>query len=754
MEGRHAVSSGGDRKRILTMQSRPIIRALPLAVPTFLAAFFLFQSPTRSQTPVCSAAQYEMANQGCYYPPTALADNCPGNGVTTSNLQTESINQFYTYGASGVSVLYCGGNSGSVTSSDNATLTMQCVPPPNATIVAAFAEVVEYFYCETCCDNSPMGFSGTMLPAGTRVGRTNYMNDWFDPRYGPDVQGGNWQVYFCDIRYSVPVSLVSGGASSYALTNLPSFAISDSLVIVYTVPAPGVCSAVALGDGLYTWDDSDTQVLNYGITPSGSTLDWSCAQPDLLSCNSSAFSVFGGSDNTGAVPANFNDQFLSAPSGGATLASSHDCGFDDACGTATQGTDFSFETTYSPIPAFSGPDRVTWALGNALAASKENFWVNLMAASCAGACVSPTPTGTPTSTFTATSSPTSTPTPTGTWFTPTPTDTATSTSTSSATATASFSPTATASSTPTNSRTPTSTRTASPTATPTGTAPDTATATAVSTATLTGTFTLTFTTTSTATLSATGTLSSTATVTATPTFTPSGTATSTATSSFTATRSATSTFTSTLTGTPTFTSSPTLTGTATSTPTETPSFTPSLTTTPTLTPTSTATSTVTSTLTASPSATPSGTPTWTATRTSTMTVSDTPTVTDSFTPSSTPTRTFTVTATPTVTDSPTRTPSATPTSTPSPPATATLTSTPTLSPPPSLTPTITLTFTPTATVIPAPVALRIGVYNGAGELIKTLLVTSVSVPVESLQLSSSVETSLESVISVYVQGRL
>src|SRR5580658_2314662 len=100
----------GFRKKLLGGAGRNFPRLV-----IFTIAFLLY-APAHSQTPTCSASQYAEGGQGCYYPPTASTDTCPGNGVTTSNLQTEAINQFYTYGASGVSVLYCGGNNGNGTS--------------------------------------------------------------------------------------------------------------------------------------------------------------------------------------------------------------------------------------------------------------------------------------------------------------------------------------------------------------------------------------------------------------------------------------------------------------------------------------------------------------------------------------------------------------------------------------------------------------------------------------------------------------
>ncbi|HTC20215.1 MAG TPA: hypothetical protein VK859_05160, partial [bacterium] len=54
----------------------------------------------------------------------------------------------------------------------------------------------------------------------------------------------------------------------------------------------------------------------------------------------------------------------------------------------------------------------------------------------------------------------------------------------------------------------------------------------------------------------------------------------------------------------------------------------------------------------------------------------------------------------------------------------------------------------------APISLKIGVYNEAGELIKTILATFTSQAAQSLQLSAPVETTLNGVISVYIQGQL
>ncbi len=675
-------------------------------------------APAYSQTPTCSSPSQYGNTTTCIYPPTASTDTCPGNGVTTSNLQTEAINQFYTYGASGVSVLTCGGTNGA----DTTTITMNCAIPTNATVVAAFLEVVENANTNTC-SNTSLTFAGTALGAGTEVGQGNFYNEWDDPRYGLDANPPGWSDYYCDVRYGVPTSSIILGttAATYALTNLPSGAESEDLIVVYTVPAPGICSAVALGDGLIVWDDTDGDLLNAGLIPDGSTLDWSCADSSQSACGSSGFSIFGGGQASGNATqgVTFDDQFFSAPSGGTTMESEPDCGFESICGTATTGGPFSFETTYSPIPAFSGTNKVTWAVGNGNTSPKETYWVNLLAASCATFCLTPTPTSTPTntptvtSTFTPTDTDTKTPTPTTTNTatntatltpTPTPTNTATSTPTNTATNTPTYTPT----------NTPTATSTNTPTVTSTNTATDTSTVTATSTPTNTASPTATFTATSSATSTATLTITSTATATMTFTTTVTPTDTFTLTDTFTSTDTPTLTDTDTSTSTPTYTATPTptLTNTFTATPTDTftltgtstPTNTPTVT--DTETPTNTPTDTVTPTFTFTD--TPTATPTFTFTLTDTSTPTNSPTITDTDTSTNTPT--YTATPTPTLTNTFTTTPTdtftLTDTSTPTSTPTATFTFTSTLTNTATSTPTNTATNTDTrtATSTPTPTA--------------------------------------------------
>ncbi len=213
-----------------------------------------------------------------------------------------------------------------------------------------------------------------------------------------------------------------------------------------------------------------------------------------------------------------------------------------------------------------------------------------------------TPTNTTTDTFIYTPTPTDTPTYTA---TNTPTSTFTNTATNTPTLTPTFTPTMTDTFTPTNS--PTDTFTATPTDTPTDT--------------VTPTFTYTWTPTFTPTDTPTATDSFTVTNTPTSTFTP--------TNSFTPTDTITPTYT--FTWTPTFTSTdtPTLTDTATPTNSPTNTFTNTNSFTPTPTPTYTFTATPTSTATFTPTSTdtstPTNSPTPTATATPTNTFTSTPT---------------------------------------------------------------------------------------------------------------------------------
>jgi hypothetical protein len=293
----------------------------------------------------------------------------------------------------------------------------------------------------------------------------------------------------------------------------------------------------------------------------------------------------------------------------------------------------------------------------------------------------------------------------------TPSNTPTSTPTYTPTATRTYTPTFTATPSYTPTRTPTPTFTITNTNTPTYTPSDSPTPTPTKTFTPTDTITNTD----------------------TPTYTQSNTPTS------TPSRTATPTFTDTSTATVTLTITDTI---SSNTPTHTPSYTPTFTPTPssTVTATDTPTFTQTSTSTATPTQsnttsatfTPTYTPTFTDTPTftPTPTYTDTPTYTSTFTDtpmaSATDTKTFTptYTATPTFTDTPTFTatktvtPTATATMTPS----ATPTSTYTFTPTPTFTPTYTSTMSPTITptLPPYPFVVSLGVYNEAGELVKTL----------------------------------
>jgi hypothetical protein len=328
----------------------------------------------------------------------------------------------------------------------------------------------------------------------------------------------------------------------------------------------------------------------------------------------------------------------------------------------------------------------------------------------------PTRTATPTFTSTRTNTPTFTYTPT---YTPTSTSTNTPTFTPTYTQTSTYTPSSTRSNTPTftntNTYTPTFTpsytytNSPSPSFTPTDTPTYTASSTKTATPTFTDTKTVTQTVTETNTISS-NTPTATPTFTDTPTNTPTFTDTPTNTSTFTQTNTVTDTPTRTNTTSPTFTPTDTPTFTQTSTFTDTPTYTN--TTSPTFTPTDTPTYTQTDTytMTYTSTNTPTYTPTYTDTPVNSAT--DTPTYTATNTASPTSTDTYTMTDTPTFTYTRTDTPTFTMTDTP----TSTYTATPTF------TPTYTFTNTPTITPTqpPFPYTILIGVYNSAGELVKTI----------------------------------
>ena len=418
-------------------------------------------------------------------------------------------------------------------------------------------------------------------------------------------------------------------------------------------------------------------------------------------------------------------------------------------GTYTQTVTYTY--TFTPTPSATKTDTMTITDTNT---------------------PSPTPTASPT--YTNTLSPTSTFTQTVTYtstFTPTPSNTITSTYTITMTYTeviisATFTPTFTVTktftvtytATPTNTNSPTQTVTLSPTSTYSNTV------------TYTSTFTVTplNTATDTGTISPTSTVSPVDTLTITHTNTPTNTASPTPTSTYTFTGTPTLTntipnppsYTNTPTWTPTFTDTPTFTITNTPTPTNTPSstltstltstesstftdtptptltytvspvdtLTDTMTQTPTYTNTPTYTFTGSPTLTYTQTSTFTGTPTLTNTLTDTNTVTltstytNTPvnTVTDTFT--FTPTLTFTYTFTLTYTDTPVNTWTDTPTITNTSTGTSTYTSTSTI----TFTSTASLTPTITITPVPFPYTMSIGVYNEAGELVRSITVTTTS----------------------------
>src|ERR1700727_2154065 len=86
-------------------------------VGLIFTGFFLY-------TPVYSQCAWN-ANSGgaCTFVQGLSTDSC-----AYSAPRTEAINEFYSYGASGVSVLYCGGSTAGGNASPQ-IITMQCAPP-------------------------------------------------------------------------------------------------------------------------------------------------------------------------------------------------------------------------------------------------------------------------------------------------------------------------------------------------------------------------------------------------------------------------------------------------------------------------------------------------------------------------------------------------------------------------------------------------------------------------------------------------
>jgi hypothetical protein len=568
------------------------------------------------------AARAQYGASGAAYTQTGNLDNCTSSSVS---LNTMAINQFYLYSASGVSVLYSAGVN--VPGTNNINLSSP--PPAGATIVKAYLEVVEW-WSGYACNSAAVSFGGALTGMGVESGQGNFENLWTDPRQGTDKESGNSQ-YFCNVRYDV-TSLVSTGTSSY-ITDAPvSVAgVLEGLVIVYTVPAPSGCGAVALGDGLFVWGGSTvgSPILDYGVTPWYSTLDWSCQHSQA--CAANQFSRWGGVSYPN-IPVTFTDNFY----GDDAPATAEPPSVADGGGSIFQNagtTDDTFLDTYSNVPLSNPSGKITWGLGTPLnSAEKVYYWVNLLAASCNSICNTPTPTNTPTSTptptisSTATSSFTPTNSPTST-FSPTPTNSATFTPSVTVTATWTATSTTTSTATPTPSFTSSFTPTVTDSSTPTASPTDNPTLTSTATSTVTETMTNSATPTDSFTSSPTPTSTATSTPTGTPTQTPTITDSFTVTSTPTVTPTVTNSFTPTFTATWTLTFTPTLTFTVTETPT------------PTGTSTMTFTFTVTATPTASFTATPTGTPTATPTQTYTHTITFTPTITNTPTPTGTPTPT-------------------------------------------------------------------------------------------------------------------
>ncbi len=661
------------------------------ATPTVTGTIPATSTFTATSTPNVEAGCTWNANTGaaCTWVQGNSTDSC-----AYAQPSTEAINEFYSYGASGVSVLYCGGSTAGGNASPQ-VITMQCAPPTGATIQAAYLDVVEYN-----TQNSPVPSTASVLlggaatPAGLVTGIGNLWNVFDDPREGWDIASYPAETAY-NVQYNV-TGEVSLNTTSYTVSypNLGSNSSwSASLVIVYTIPAPGICGAVALDDGLFYWDTGES-AMREGVSPFAPTVDWGCTDPST-SCGTNQFSVFGGSQYglDASEPYPFTDNFYSTTNPAPNAVPVLDPAateWGNCVGLGTCGQPTAFDKTYSGVP-MSGVNKVTWALGDPLTVDKQEYWVNMLAGGCNSTCITPTPTPTSTATKTVTNTATNT-----------VTNTATSTTTNTVTNTATATKTNTATATVTNTVTSTSTNTVTNTVTATTTSTPTKTATATNTSSPTNTVTNTVTAIATNTLANTATATNTVTNSATSTTTNTVTNTVTATATNTLANTATATSTNTQTNTLTETATATVTNTATATATATVTNTPILTFTPTDTPTVTSTATPTNTLTATATPTNTNTATATATATNTATPTATPTNTYTNTPTNTPintntpTNTFTATPTNTITNTFTNTATNTPTNTTTNTATATFTYTPTN------TPTLTPTWTPTLTPTPTP----------------------------------------------------
>ncbi len=157
---------------------------------TVFIFLFLFHVPAFSQ---CI-----YGNGGCTFTQTANNDTCPGS---PPNPNYNSINQFYAYGGSGVSVLYCGGvNTNPNTSLTGTTISLAgCTFPAGATIQAAYLEIVENSGSNTY-STAPVSVAGGSAGAGVLVGQSNFANAWIDP---PIWIG--WGMVFHSVLFQYPL---------------------------------------------------------------------------------------------------------------------------------------------------------------------------------------------------------------------------------------------------------------------------------------------------------------------------------------------------------------------------------------------------------------------------------------------------------------------------------------------------------------------------------------------------------------------
>ena len=172
--------------------------------------FLLIHPPALSQ---CIYGSTSYPSQGCTFTQGTGTDSCVSSNTA---MNTQTINQFYLFSDSGVSVLYCGGTNNPGTS----TIPMQCAPPLGATIVQAYLEVCGTFLIQSPSIPAPWTLGGEQQLPGSRSGKPTSRIPGMTQGIGRMEKGaGTRPMFFSEVRYNV-TSLVSDTTMSYAVGNL------------------------------------------------------------------------------------------------------------------------------------------------------------------------------------------------------------------------------------------------------------------------------------------------------------------------------------------------------------------------------------------------------------------------------------------------------------------------------------------------------------------------------------------------------